>query len=353
MSDADLSLLALFRAEVEAHAAVLTDGLAGLDAGSDAATIEPLMRAAHSIKGAARVVDLDAAVRIAHAMEDALVGAQEGRLTLAPADVDTLLRGLDWIAALSAQAEDDLPIWMIANGETGEAVELQLSSIGSQTSTTAPSTADAAAPAAVRSVATALAPLTAAAPADADSAVKVTAESLSRLMGLAAESLVHARRLEPLAISLQQLKARQHDVADLLALLRDSLNGGIARERTTRLATDALQALDDCRRALAERIADFDALSRHSATLSTRLYDQVVASRLRPFGDATPGLGRVVRDVARQLGKQARLDIAGRATAVDREILQQLEAPLNHLLRNAVDHGIELPEVRQDAGKPV
>jgi len=212
--DEDLSLLALFRAEVEAHAAVLTDGLAGLDAGADAAAIEPLMRAAHSIKGAARVVDLDAAVRIAHAMEDALVGAQEGRLALTAADVDVLLRGLDWIAALSTQREDDLPIWMIANGDAGEAVEKQLAAIGSQP----PASDTSASPAHLRSAATSPAVASASRPDDADAAVKIAAESLSRLMGLAAESLVQARRLEPLAAALQQLKARQHDVADLPVL---------------------------------------------------------------------------------------------------------------------------------------
>ena len=100
------------------------------------------------------------------------------------------------------------------------------------------------------------------------------------------------------------------------------------------------------------RIADFDALSRQSANLSGRLYDQVVSSRMRPFGDATPGLARLVRDLARQLGKQARLEIVGRATEVDREILEQLDAPLTHLLRNAVDHGLEPPDERAAAGKP-
>jgi two-component system, chemotaxis family, sensor histidine kinase and response regulator WspE len=60
-----------------------------------------------------------------------------------------------------------------------------------------------------------------------------------------------------------------------------------------------------------------------------------------------------VRDLARDLGKQARLEIQGPGTYVDRDILEKLEAPLTHLLRNAIDHAIELPEVRRAAGKPV
>src|SRR5262249_57651027 len=61
---------------------------------------------------------------------------------------------------------------------------------------------------------------------------------------------------------------------------------------------------------------------------------------------------RMVRDTARRLGKQARLELVGQTTEVDRDILEKLEAPLTHLLRNAVDHGLEPPAERAAAGKP-
>ena len=73
---------------------------------------------------------------------------------------------------------------------------------------------------------------------------------------------------------------------------------------------------------------------------------------MRPFGDAIQGYPRTVRDVAQSLGKQVVLDIAGEATQVDRDILSKLDAPLGHLLRNAVDHGLESAEERLAAGKP-
>jgi two-component system sensor histidine kinase and response regulator WspE len=353
VSDAeDLSLFELFRGEVESHATVLNEGLIALEArpGTSAA-IEPLMRAAHSIKGAARVVGLDAAVRIAHAMEDALVAAQEGRLTLAPARVDLLLRSVDWIVALSGESEEALPGWLIAHAAEGEDLEQGLAAIGDLETEPA---GVATAPTSAAPAESAPSAAVAAAASTADNeprAVKVTAEALSRLTGLAAESLVEARRLEPLAGSLQQLKARQNDVADLIERLRESVVAGMTGERVARLVGEAQRALDDCRQALVERIADLDARSRHSEHLSGRLYDQVVSSRMRPFSDGTQGLARLVRDVARQLGKQARLEIDGRATEVDREILEDLEAPLNHLLRNALDHGIETPADRVAAGK--
>lgn len=347
----DLSLLALFRAEVESYAAVLNEGLVALEANQrDRAAVEPLMRAAHSIKGAARVVGLDEAVHIAHAMEDVLVAVQEGRATLVPADVDVLLRGIDWIVAMSGESEESLPNWLVAHADESEALLQRLASAG-KTPAAAPG-APPPTPVAVESAAASAPPAKEARPRPRESdAVKVTAEALSRLIGLAAESLVEARRLEPLAAGLQQLKLRQVDVDDVLERLREGLADGTPPERARRLVADAQRALDDCRRLLGERIADFEALALSSENLSGRLYDQVISSRMRPFDDATQGMARLVRDLARELGKQARLEIAGRATEVDRDILEQLDAPLTHLLRNAVDHGLESSAERIAAGK--
>ncbi len=77
-----------------------------------------------------------------------------------------------------------------------------------------------------------------------------------------------------------------------------------------------------------------------------------MSSRMRPFSDGAHGFPRMVRDMARRLEKQIRLDIDGLATEVDRDILEKLESPLMHLIRNAVDHGIESPADRVRAGKP-
>ena len=73
---------------------------------------------------------------------------------------------------------------------------------------------------------------------------------------------------------------------------------------------------------------------------------------MRPFADGVEGLPRMVRDVAQTLGRQVKLEIIGGSTQVDRDILARLEAPLGHLLRNAIDHGVEPPAVRVAAGKP-
>jgi len=90
---------------------------------------------------------------------------------------------------------------------------------------------------------------------------------------------------------------------------------------------------------------------RRTEEVGTRLYHEVIGSRMRPFGDATAGFPRMVRDLAKRLGKQVRFDVEGVQTPVDRDILARLDAPLNHILRNAMDHGVETPERRQSVGK--
>ena len=99
----ELSMQELFRVEAENQTALLTSGLLELERAPAApAQLESLMRAAHSLKGAARIVNLLPAVNIAHAMEDCFVAAQQGRLTLVQGHIDALLRGADWLAGSGA-----------------------------------------------------------------------------------------------------------------------------------------------------------------------------------------------------------------------------------------------------------
>src|SRR3569623_969534 len=103
----DPTMLELFRLEVEQHGQVLTDGLLRLEENPEAPErIEPLMRAAHSIKGEARLVGIHIAVDIAHRMEDCLVAAQHGKLSLSPDDIDVLLKGNDLLSTIAQLTEN-------------------------------------------------------------------------------------------------------------------------------------------------------------------------------------------------------------------------------------------------------
>jgi chemotaxis protein histidine kinase CheA len=106
----DAFMLEIFRSEVETHVESLTSGLLALERNpEDTSHIDEMMRGAHSIKGAARIVGIDPAVRIAHVIEDGFIAAQNGKLTLRPTHVDVLLRGVDMLSRI-ANASKDLNI---------------------------------------------------------------------------------------------------------------------------------------------------------------------------------------------------------------------------------------------------
>jgi two-component system sensor histidine kinase and response regulator WspE len=100
---ADPEILELFRAELDAHLPVLSNGLLAMEKGGvEAANVEAMMRAAHSIKGAARIVGVDPAVRVAHAMEDCFSAARKGAIVLSSEGVDILLQGVDALQQICA-----------------------------------------------------------------------------------------------------------------------------------------------------------------------------------------------------------------------------------------------------------
>jgi two-component system sensor histidine kinase and response regulator WspE len=181
--------------------------------------------------------------------------------------------------------------------------------------------------------------------------VRVSAGSLNRLLNLAGESLVQARWLQPFSTALAKLKKHHDHLAGLLDGLAQALSDARRHDQLGGLLAEARGQAARCREALAERLQEFEGHWLRADDLNSRLYREVIVSRMRPFADGAHGFPRLVRDMARQLGKQARLEIDGLATAVDRDILEQLEAPLTHLLRNAVDHGIEPPQERRRLGK--
>jgi two-component system sensor histidine kinase and response regulator WspE len=180
--------------------------------------------------------------------------------------------------------------------------------------------------------------------------LRVTPENLNRLLGLAGESLVESRWLQPFSDSLLRLKRMHYQLCASLDQLREILPVDAHEPAEAALKTARQQALE-CRQFLSQRLDELETFDRRTADLSHRLYEGALECRMRPFVDGTRAFPRMVRDLARQLGKQVRLEIAGDTTRVDREVLEKLDAPIGHLLRNAVDHGIELPVHRLELGK--
>ena len=352
----DASLLELFSLEADAQTQVLSAGLLALERNpTQADQLEACMRAAHSLKGAARIVGVDAGVSVAHVMEDCLVSAQESRLYLQPEYIDALLQGTDLLMRIATPGNNVGP----ADIEAYVASMERLLDPAQPSAAIAPPTVPEPAPEALAPEPEPAPPVASDPPRQGkrmteggERVLRVTAERLNSLLDLSSKSLVETQRLKPYLVSLQRLKRIQSQSVRAL----DTLDGQL---KTQHLNLEAQEALTDARRLLAEaqallaeKTAELDEFGWQAGQRAQVLYDTALACRMRPFADVLGGQVRMVRDLGRSLGKQVRLEIEGEKTQVDRDVLEKLEAPLTHLLRNAVDHGIEMPEQRRLAGKP-
>jgi two-component system sensor histidine kinase and response regulator WspE len=394
----DASLFELFTLEAEAQTQVLSAGLLALERNpTQADQLEACMRAAHSLKGAARIVGVDAGVSVSHVMEDCLVEAQEGRLHLKPEHIDALLMGTDMLMRIATPGASS-----VGQGDVDGYVALMNDLIkpGARPVAAAPNLAPsmddlllANAQSLVESVQSALGPAAVSTslaeqpfpadlllpvppttpPASAENedapapkpeprqerrvaeggerVLRVTAERLNNLLDLSSKSLVETQRLKPYLTAMQRVKRSQSGASRALDNLEALLDSNVD--------PDAQKALEEARRLLSEaqqlviqQTSDLDEFGWQASQRAQLLYDTALACRMRPFADVLSGQARMVRDLGRSLGKQVRLEIEGEKTQVDRDVLEKLEAPLTHLLRNAVDHGIESPEQRIAAGKP-
>ena len=183
----DVALLDLFRQEVDAQAQLLTDSLLAVERNEAVADqLEAGMRAAHSLKGAARVIGLTAGVRISAAIENCFVAAQRGQVALLHPQIDRLLAAVDLLKRIAVVSESDFDAWEDEGSLEVAACIAQLEAVLGG--------CDAAAPQAI-------APSSPAESVDdrdaSDRVLRVTAESLNRLLGLAGESLVESLWVKP------------------------------------------------------------------------------------------------------------------------------------------------------------
>ncbi|WJD63804.1 hybrid sensor histidine kinase/response regulator [Pseudomonas kurunegalensis] len=364
----DASLLELFSLEAEAQTQVLSAGLMALERNpTQADQLEACMRAAHSLKGAARIVGVDAGVSVAHVMEDCLVAAQEGRLRLSAEHIDALLQGTDLLMRIAtpgdAVAQATLPVFLA-----------QMASLLDPGAATVPAVPLAAPLQVEPQVATLpseplVLPVDPAEPEPepepvlrrkagkrvgegAERVLRVTADRLNSLLDLSSKSLVETQRLKPYLATLQRLKRMHGQGMQALDGLRMQLEDSGQSNEVLEALAQTQRLLAETQQILQQQAADLDEFGWQASQRAQLLYDTALACRMRPFADVLTGQSRMVRDLGRSLGKPVRLVVDGEKTQVDRDVLEKLEAPLTHLLRNAVDHGIELPERRLLAGKP-
>lgn len=338
----DVSLMAMFIVELQSHVRVLEQGLIHAEENASSDLLESLMRAAHSIKGAARIVGLEAAVSLAHAMEDLLISAQRKELTLTPLRIDGLLQGSDFFLRASKSSPSEIAAQLESESAAAARVTAylqQLRDAGQDPILTGPTLNSDNKSRPVPNT------------SRADGVVRILAENLTKLTGLSGECLIEIQSAAPLRADLVRIGREQMSAASALHSAMRSLDEGapeIARDHL-QIASGTLETVEQLLAAQSEK---FNGLIGRLELVVDGLHREAIASRMCAFSEGVAGFPRMVHDLARSLKKSVRFHIRGESTRVDRDILAHLEAPLTHLLRNSVDHGIEPPEVRERSGKP-
>ena len=337
-----------FREEAAENVRVLQDGLLALeteaDAGQRRATVDRIFRAMHTIKGSARVLGFEPISRLAHALENLLGELRQERRVFDRPLADALLRGGDAILALSDAA--------VGGRAPPLDVEALIASLpASAGAAAAPPTA--ATPVTAPPETHPVAP--AAPPRVARQTVRVRVDRLDRMLNLAGELVVSQQML---ANHADELRALQATVERQLQAL-SQLEAELSRLRFSPMQRQAIDRPLAAAREAGARAAvlvqrQAERFSRHTGQhelLVRDLEQEVMAARLLPIATVFGGLPRAVRDLAQATGKQVRLSLHGETVELDRKVLEAIADPLLHLVRNALDHGIEMPEERQAAGK--
>lgn len=286
----------LFVSEAREHLSAFSDLIVRLEnVSDDQAAINELFRHAHSLKGMAATMGYDPVTRLAHVMEDQLSRVRNGGIPFSSSLADLLLESSDALAGMVSQVESDNAAITEAAGliERLTAFDCSREKAFSNKTPEEPNNNSSD-------------PLTQAShqfrQSDSLKSVRIKTETLDHLVNIAGE-----------------LFTNRHRLAECVRL---------------------------------SGLSDFDEPMHQLSSLLRDLRDVVFKARMVPFVSIAERFPRLVRDLARQQGKEVTFHIEGKNIELDRGVLEEIAEPLVHILRNSVDHGMDTPDQRVAAGKP-
>jgi len=344
----------------------LGEQLVGLEAApGDSELLNAVFRAFHTVKGGAGFLALEPMVVLCHHAEDLLNEARNGKVVLGAVHMDALLEALDLLNDMMAAVSAETPLGMpppallesllpggrpapvaapvaapapSADGGTIDDSEFE-ALLDSMYGSAAPGTV---APAAV--------------PATAAAATTIDDDEFEALL-----DTLHGKAGSPGAAS--PAAAAPASPAPAPAAAAPAHHAAPA-ENTVRVDTARLDVLvNHAGELVLVRNRLLSLAARHGSEVlaaaaneldrvTDELQSAVMGMRMQPVGRLFQRFPRIVRDLARQLGKEVELVLEGEGTDLDRSLVEALADPLIHLLRNALDHGVEMPSERELAGKP-
>jgi len=318
---------ALFQSESREHLSTMNEELLALERAPTASEpVSAVFRAVHTMKGMSATMGYSTVTALAHELESLLDRVRHAELAVDRVVTDALFAAVD---ALERAVEIE-----VAGGSAQEFAEPALARLRELAATRArpeqaipESTQEFAIPTSTQEFAIPMSTSEFAIPTSTQEfAIPATKQELAAPG--AARPLV-SRGPRTIRVELRRLDALTNLAGELL----------VARGRLTDVANDiAHPALDETLAQASRLISD--------------LHEQIMSSRMVPVGQVFDRFPRLVRDASKSLGKEIALTLVGREIELDRSMLDEIGEPIVHLLRNAADHGIELPEVREKAGKP-
>ncbi|MBV6825029.1 Hpt domain-containing protein [Pseudomonas sp. PD9R] len=327
--------------------------------------VETLLRDLHTLKGGARMVEIAPIGDLAHELEFLYEGLSTGVLKPTAALFELLQRSQDRLAQMldAARAGEPLPpadrlIDAIKNFSHPAVLETPVPLPATAKPEAAPPQPDAGA-----------------------DMVKVSAELLDDLVNLAGETSIFRGRIEQQVsdaqVALNEMETTIERMRDQLRRLDTETQGRILSrqqvdaerlgyeefdplemdrhsqlQQLSRALFESASDLLDLKETLDRRNQDAENLLQQQGRINTELQEGLMRTRMVPFERMLPRLKRIVRQVSEELGKDVEFIVENAEGEMDRNVLERMAAPLEHMLRNAVDHGLESTEVRLAAGKP-
>jgi len=336
----------------------------------DKSVIDNLNRTIHTLKGSAQILNFQHIGSLAHKIEDLFAKSKESEQGLSENNMDLTFKAVDAIQDL---------LNSIKKGEEGKGTEADLiiKQIDEQLTKSAskPLTIETPDKPVVPPTKPKIIPVEKIQDArkDTDQVIKITTETLDNLVNMAAELIINKTQLssyldklrtigESLDDDKKKLRKTRRSISSFLEKTVGDDSGTKIKEEIDKTVLDDLISVSD---EFKEVMSTFDTVSSsfrtitqefeqnigQISTLTKSLHDDILQVRMVPTEMLFNRFPRAVRDMAKKLKKKVNLVVEGEKTEMDRALIESLTDPVMHLVRNAIDHGIETPKERKDKGK--
>ncbi len=343
-------LLSTFKIEAQEHLSVITSGLIEIEkgeAGKQAEIIETIYRESHSLKGAARSVDLNQIVAVCQSMEDVFSALKRKEIVPSSPVLDLLHKAVDFTGNLVPGEEFSAP----SESETRELIR-ELESIGHMQETGAGGkglwAANRGPGVELKKTPSFISPLIQVSPAPAAAraeTIRISTAKLDTLLLQAEEMLSGKLAAGQRAADLRELKK----LFDLWKKARGKTRPQVTDRRQDRGDNDLFMKSFEGALTKIVKAAELD--HRSLGAMVDTMLDDMKRTMMLPFSSLLEILPGLVRNLSRDAGKEVELSVRGEGIEVDRRVLEEIKDPLTHLIRNCIDHGIEAPHDREKKKK--